>query len=656
MVNLKRKQLIIDTLKKGTKSALGYGTAVCIVHLAIGIALIISLGMPPLTWFSVKTLFIEIPMAVLIGLFLSPIQLLRKGRFLQPLIMAVIWIALERFVAVDPAKLQMWLAPPLVALAIFFMFQWIWSKKPWICPTVALVAASALVLAPIVSYEIGGGYDMKATVPSGTAPKDAPDVVFVVMDTVRGHNISALGYERKTSPVFDAFAQEGILFEKAQAPATWSLPAHASLFTGAFPSVHKAHAETRYLDDKLPTLAESMAKNGYKTLCFTANPHITPGFGLTRGFGWSDNAWITGAGGRGFTFIYRLIDSLGFTAQDKGGALVVSNVTNWMGQRTESDPPAFVFINFLEAHFPFHQLPEQFRNAYTKESLTNLRAYGQAAFGAQMARQLTAEEIKTIRQPILDLYDGGIQYTDYLVGQIIDIWRKRGTLDKTVFVIVGDHGEHVGEHDMFGHLTSMYQEDLWVPFMFRYPPKIPAGKRIGQEVSTIGIFGTIFDLLDLKAPSTLQVGSLMPALQLQTAEGAAPPAFGRPAISERFEEHLLSSRFKPGESNGKGPGLIPFGRYRTYRSGKFKLMRHFQDGKFTTSLFNLERDPGEMNDLAGEPTAVYDLQQMEKELSNWEILLKLPSLDGKASGPAGSAPKLSDEAREQLKALGYIGD
>lgn len=656
MANLKRKQLIIDTVKKGLKTGLGFGLVICIVHLAIGIALIISMGMPPLTWFAAKTLFIEVPLALFFGLLMSPIQLLKKGRFIQPAAMTLWWVAMERFVAVDPSKLQMWLAPPAVALALFFLFQWVWSKKPWICVAAAVITPALLLLLPIAVYKGGGGYDMKTSKPSAQAPENAPDVVFVVMDTVRGHNISTLGYERNTSPVFDAFAEEGVLFEDATAPSTWSLPAHASLFTGTFPSFHNGHAETRFLDDKLPTLAEAMAQAGYETMCFTANPHITPGFGLTRGFGWSDNAWLTGAGGRGFTFIYRLIDALGVSAQDKGGALVVSNVTNWMSQRTKDAPPAFVFVNFLEAHFPFHQLPAEFRNAYTKESLFDLRAYDQMAFGAQMARQLTEEEMNTIRQPILDLYDGGILYTDYLLGQIIDLWRKRGTLDDTVFVVLGDHGEHVGEHDMFGHLTSMYQEDLWVPFMFRYPPKIPAGTRVAQEVSTLGTFATLFDLAGLKAPDTLQVGSLLPALK-PVPEGEKPPAFGRPVLSERFEEKMLSSRFAPGRSNGKGPALSPFGRYRVYRSGKFKLVRHFENGKFSTSLFNLDRDPKEMKDLAEVPTSIYDLQQMEKELASWETLLKLPSLDGKVSSPAsGSASKLSDEAREQLKALGYIGE
>ncbi len=655
MVETKRQKLSLPTLlKKGLIGGVGFGWAVCIVHLAMGMSLIIVMGMAPLTWFSAKTLFMEPPLAVMFGLLLSPLYLLEKGRFIHPVIMTLIWIGMERFVAVDPDKLQMWALPPVSALLIFYGFQWVWQKKKIAVLIAAAAAPLLLLLTPIVYYKLTGGYEMKETKKLHDAPEGAPDVVFLVMDTVRAHNVSAYGYDRNTTPVFDAFAKEGTLFENAMAPGTWSLSAHASLFTGTLPSVHNAHGETNFLDDKLPTLAQALAESGFETRCFTANPHISPGFGLTRGFGWTDNAWLTGAGGRGFTFIYRLVDALGFTAEDKGGGMVVSNVTNWMKQRPKDAPPAFVFVNFLEAHFPLHQLPERFRHAYTKESLTNLREYGQIAFGAQTGRQLTEEEQQEIRQPILDLYDGGIKYTDYLLGRIIDLWKKRGTLDDTIFVVLGDHGEHVGEHKMHGHVVSVYQEDLAVPFAFRYPKKIAAARRVSQEVSTLGVFATLFDLLGLETPKSVQWGSLMPAMAKEPSPDRTP--FGRPVMAERFEKKLISSRFKPGTANGEGPLLSPWGRYRVYRIGKYKFVRHFEKGKFTKYLYNLNDDPGEMNDLAAQPDYQSVLLQVEQELKNWELVLELPPLDGNRATAAGSGDdnKLSDEAKEQLKALGYL--
>ncbi|MBN2574119.1 MAG: sulfatase-like hydrolase/transferase, partial [Deltaproteobacteria bacterium] len=344
----------------------------------------------------------------------------------------------------------------------------------------------------------------------------------------------------------------------------------------------------------------------------------------------------------------------GFTAEDKGGGMVVSNVADWLAQRPQGGPPAFVFINFLEAHFPFHQLPERFRHAYTKEPLSKLREYGQIAFGAQTGRQLSEAEQQRIRQPIRDLYDGGIKYTDYLLGQIIDLWKARGILDDTIFVVVADHGEHTGEHKMYGHVTSVYQEDLAVPFMLRYPKKIAANQRVAQEVSTLGIFATLFDLLGLETPKSVQWGSLMPAMTVNPQAESKP--FGRPVMAERFEKKLLSSRFAPGEANGEGPLLIPWGRYRVYRIGQYKFVRHFQDGKLTKHLFDLQADPGELTDLASQPEHQSALLQTEQELESWEAVLKLPPLQG-GSAPVDEGSKgseLSDEAKEQLRALGYM--
>ncbi len=639
-------------LRDGLMGGLGWGMAVGIVHLAIGVGLILSLGMPPMPWFVIKSILMEVPLAVVVGLLWSPLLFLGPGRWLHPLALAATWIALERYVAVDPTKLQMWVAPSVVALGLFLLLRWLAGKKMW--PVVGIAAAMPVVLVAIPSIEhaMSGGYDIQASATRGTPPAGAPDVVFIVMDTVKAENVSAYGYERNTTPVFDQFAAEGVLFEKASAPATWSLPAHASLFTGTFPSVHNAHGETRWLDDKLPTLAQSMAEAGWETRCFTANPHVSPSFGLTRGFEWSDQAWITGAGGRGFSFIYRIVDSLGVTAKDKGGGQVVENVASWMASRPGDAPPAFVFVNFLEAHFPFHQLPEEYRYAYTDLPLSELRAVGQIAFGVQMGRQLTDEEFDRIHQPIVDMYDGGVQYTDFLVGQILEQWRIRGTLEDTVFVVLADHGEHVGEHGAFGHVSSVYEEDLAVPFAIRFPAKIPAGSRVPEPISTLGTFATIYDLLDLDAPDTLQVGSLLPALEPRVA--GEPFIVGQPVIAERFEEELLSARFAPGTANGEGPLVSPWGRYRTYRSGDMKLIQHYEHGQFSTHLYDLEADPGETTDIANGAMTMFRRQELEGELEAVLTLLGMPQLDAEVGAAVEGAPEMDEAMKAQLRALGYI--
>jgi arylsulfatase A-like enzyme len=328
-----------------------------------------------------------------------------------------------------------------------------------------------------------------------------------------------------------------------------------------------------------------------------------------------------------------MMDVLGLMPDDKGGSKVVENVRTWMANRSADSPPAFVFVNFLEAHFPAHQLPSRFRNAFTDKSLSVLREYSQLAFGAQIGRHLSPAELNRIEQPLQDLYDGGILYTDYLLGQIIDIWRQRGTLDNTVFVVLGDHGEHVGEHKMHGHVLSMYQEDLSVPFMFRYPKRITAGKRVSKPVSTLGTFATLIDLLDMSPPKSVQWASLAPIMSDKTNEKF--PNLGQPVISERYEKKLMSSRFSPGALNGEGPLLNPWGRYRAFRMNRYKYVRHFQDGAISRYLFDLEQDPQELVDLTGKSDYADTLREIEQSLESWNQQLNLPEL-GKQPSTASS--------------------
>lgn len=640
----------VSIARRGLLRGIAWGFAIGVVHLVVGVGLILALNVPPMTWFVAKSIVFELMLAIPLGLLFSPLLALPRGAWLHTGALALAWLVMERWVAVDPTKLQMWVAPTLVGLLIFGVAMAIIRRYP--ATGLRTVAAVALLLPvvilslPVIRYRMAG-YDSAKSVDRGTPPANAPDVLFIVMDTVRAKSVSAYGYERQTTPVFDALAKDGLLFENANSAATWSLPAHASLFTGHFPSSHQAHDETRYLDDKLPTLAQTMSTHGWETRCFTANPYINETFGLVRGFEWSDQAWISGAGGRGFSFVYRFVDAIGFQAQDKGGGQVVANLERWMADRPKDGPPAFVFVNFLEAHFPFNQLPREHLFAYTDAPMSRLRGASQTAFGVQFGRQLTPAEQEEIRQPILDMYDGGVRYTDELVGRVIDLWRKRGTLDDTVVVILGDHGEMVGEHGAFGHVSSMYQPDLHVPLLVRYPPKLPTGQRISTPVSTVGLFATVMELTNQSPPEgfVTQVGSLVPP----AVPPEGPSTYGEPIIAERYEEEMLANRFAEGTANGNGPLLLPHGRYRSLRKGDLKLVHYTLGGG--PWLFDLAADPNEDTNLAA--SRPDDLLRMEEELELIEDT-KLRPLDA----PIGDFQRkaLSDAECAQLAALGYVDE
>ncbi|MCB9689967.1 MAG: sulfatase-like hydrolase/transferase [Alphaproteobacteria bacterium] len=629
-------------VKRALLGTVGFGATVATVHLAIGMALMLVLNVPPMTGFAAMSVPMEIALALPVGLLLAPVLLAPKGQWIHPALMAVAWIALERWVAVDPTKLQMWIAPTVVATLLFYGILALVGRFPKaIGPVLGGYVVLPLILLslPEISYR-SSDHGMVANPNRGTPPAGAPDVVFIVMDTTRAKSVHALGYERDTTPTLDALSKEGVLFTNANSPATWSLPAHSSLFTGKYPSVHQGNSETRFLGPKehMPTIAQTMSTEGWETLAFSANPYISDTYGLTRGFDYTDKAWKSGEGGRQFSFIYRFVDKLGFAAEDKGGATVVGNIHEWMASRPKDAPPAFVFVNFLEAHFPFNQLPHDYLYAYTDRPFSELADASQTAFGVQFGRQLTEEEKASIEGPIRDMYDGGVKYTDHLVGQVIEEWRKRGTLDNTIVVVLGDHGEMIAEHGAFGHVSSMYQPDLHVPLVIRYPKKVDAGTRREDPISTVSVFMTILDMLDLENTADVDI---------------APSLFDNsqraPIIAERFEEKNLSARFEHGTANGRGPLLWPTGRYRSFREGKYKLV--WWTGGDGPWLFDLDADPNEDHDLAAALPDV--VAQMTTTLEAMRGGLDMPPLDAEIGADVPKA-KIGKAECEQLKALGYI--
>jgi arylsulfatase A-like enzyme len=631
---------LAETLRTGLQTGLGFGLSIALVHLAAGIGLLVALGQPPLTGMAIQSFVMELLLVLPFAVLLSPIRRIPQGNMLMGLALALCWIGLERWVAVDPSKLQMWIGPTVGALVVFTIGRKLWARSAALALSVAGGLVVVLLLVPVIRYNLT--IDEGAAVKKGEVKPGAPDVLFIVMDTVRAMSTSTYGYSRPTTPNLDRLAAEGVVFEDAYAPATWSLPAHAALFTGTFPSRNNAHAETRFLSDgggTLPTLAEHLALSGYETYAFSANPHISDAFGLTRGFMHNDKAWQSGTSARGFSFIFRIVDALGLSqVQDKGGAQVVDNIERWM-ERREDGQPAFVFVNFLEAHFPFHQMPDEFLYAYQQRDISELREIGQVSFGVQFGRQLTDAELAEIRQPIVDMYDGGVLYTDHLVGQVVDLWRQKGLLDNTIVVVLGDHGEVVGEHGAFGHVTPVVEEDLRVPLVMRYPEKIPAGSRVSQGVSTVGTFDTITDMLGIPSSPIIQVRSLLP--------GISRVEVGKPLLAERFEEEMMAARFAPGTANGKGPLVNPHGRYRVFRDGDYKLVQHTTDGTF---LYNLATDPGELTDIAAsQPEALADMtRKLEREVNR----LGLPALD--AEVVLDTSAGMDKETCESLLALGYV--
>ena len=320
--------------------------------------------------------------------------------------------------------------------------------------------------------------------------------------------------------------------------------------------------------------------------------------------------------------------------RERGGGVVTDHFEQWARERPTDGRPFFAFLNFIEAHFPYHQLPDEYLNRFTDRSRTELRDVSLELLAAQFGGDVTDLDVAV--RDARDMYDGGVVYSDYLLGRVVEALRQRGTLDRTVFIMLGDHGELLGEKgDYFGHGPSLYQPMVGVPLYLRYPPRVPAGERVSTPVSTLGVYATILDLVGQAPPPTLHVGSLVPVIRGEPQQG--------PVLAERFKASAMGINFQLTDD----PMMQSDVRYRLYRDGPWKLVDTSSGHVF---LYDVRADPGEQHNLAEERPEV--LARLRANLDDTAADLGLPRLDAELD--LGESPELDADTRERLKALGYV--
>jgi len=589
----------------------GFGLAVSVVEVWLNARRILVLGIhPPLALLATGAA-LGVGLAVAVGVVTAPAR--AKGAGWHWLAMAAVWIAIQEYAAPDGTAARILaLGPPAAALVLGGGGILLARRRRW----VPVVLGVLLLAAGLVTPEVNARRRAPVLVPvaTGVAPPGAPDVVVVVLDTVRADHVSAYGYLRPTTPNFDALAAGGALFLDAVSPATWSLPSHASLFTGRFVSAHRAHDEHPFLDGDTPTLAETLARDGWDTRSFTANAWIGESLGMVRGFAWTDQAWRRGDVARPFVATYRLLDRLGWDGGDKGGAAVTTTFEAWLAARPQDGRPAFAFLDFVEAQLPYHQLPPDDLSRFTSRPRRELYGLSSQLLMAQFGGDLPAG--RDAAELAAAMYDAGVAYADHLLGRVVDALQRRGTLDRTIVVVLADHGELLGDHGEFGHGHSLYEQALHVPLAIRYPPRIPAGVRIATPVSTVGVYATVLDLAGLPPVPSTQVGSLMSVIRGGTQEG--------PVLSEQYAAMIGSAR-----EGDDDPLLRKSARFRAYRSGRHKLIEAQPGGIW---LFDLDADPKEEQDLSMRDRLA--VGRMRDEVDGWTEKLGLPDL----GAPVTKAP------------------
>jgi arylsulfatase A-like enzyme len=438
-------------------------------------------------------------------------------------------------------------------------------------------------------------------VSSGKTPPGAPHIVLLVLDTLRADHLACYGYDRPTSPALDALATESTLYEHAVAPSPWTLPSHASMFTGLYPSEHGAHCflveesvENAYpLPPETVTIAEVLRGHGFRTAAFVANAaYLRRSYQLDQGF-----------------------DS--YRVRRQRAAAMNPSIVQWLDDRGPDAPPFFLFVNYMDTHQPYNTAPGpgflDDAPAATEPQLIKWLyqsvVCAESPFPADLARR------------VIDQYDTAVAHTDRAVGELIAALKNRGLWEETLVIVTSDHGEYFGEHGFVEHPEDVYEPALQVPLLVKSPGQTRAQRR-ADPVSLVALPGLIAANMD-------------PATADALSENFPRTMEDAPVIAELH--HSLMRDL----TNPRCPGRFDRIRRAVY-DGSFKLI-HSSDG--THELYDLSTDREETHNLASaHPERVRQLA------ARIEAML--------AAAPAprttDSTPAPTERELETLRTLGYV--
>ena len=556
-----------------------------------------------------------------------------------------------------------------------------------------VLGSSALLLLAIFA----GVYLVKPTAPAKLsaealvdAPAESPNVLLIVLDTLRADHLGTYGYHRATSPNLDAIAAEGVQFENAFSAAPWTLPSHASLFTGLHATTHGTGWEHPRLSDgqagipglvsyDFHTLAEELGQRGYQTCGVSEKSWLSFDYGLTQGF---EHYYDYSRPSMQETFFLQRLKRFGRRerpsggeyprAQDKGGERVVRTALDWLadGDGRDSSRPFFLFLNLNEAHHPYlppkdywgHFLPDGMALEDTLPDVLPAEPLNEHDY-ILGTLEMTPERLAAY----ISLYDDEILYQDMLLGRLFDGLQDLDLKEDTLIVVVADHGEEFAEiGTRVGHQLSLTDTLIRVPMVLRYPERLPAGKRVDSMASLVDLFPTIIDFIETHPSSlgrrvTRELKALEGVSLLGAMEGNAVPRdmilahYSNPVAYlngwPEWAEHLEDPLSFP-----LAPSIRSIDVLRTSEE------KYFLYGDGARTLVQLAQDPTELNsELADVPAELQArARQFEdrliRQLGSYRTLHEMQVGHMVQTRSRSAAKKTGGQSSQDLESLGYVGE
>ena len=434
-----------------------------------------------------------------------------------------------------------------------------------------------------------------------------PNVVVIVLDTVRLDYTGPGGTTERLTPKLDGLADEGTVFTRAWSNAPWTVPSHASMFTGLLPSSHKCNGRNFTFLSQEPTFAELLGESGYQTVAFFSNPWLSDRLtGMLRGF---EERLVES--GRGTEIL---------TTVDQGGGRTVANVSNWLNGRSD-DRPFLMFVNLLEPHLPYHP-PDDYRQARLSDIPRDYVVTTTTAHEVN-AGLLDLDDIDFER--VGRLYGGDVNTADRYLGEILRLLKDHGAYEDAVIIVTSDHGENLGDHGYMDHQFGVFSSLIDVPLVVRAPELLPPGVR-SDPVMLTDIYDTVLEAAGAEGgPETPHSRSLL-----------GPPAGpARPQIAEY---------------TGANPELVKHLRYLNPTHDTSRQEVAFAKVRVDSLEFTVGTDGSErLYDLKNDPGRELNLAPANRAISGalFELLPAVRLADG-------VEVEIDEETREWLRSLGYI--
>jgi arylsulfatase A-like enzyme len=444
----------------------------------------------------------------------------------------------------------------------------------------------------------------------GTTPDegtDPPSIILITLESLRPDHVGCYGGARDTTPALDAFAGEATVYEDAHSVTSWTLTAHASLFTGLYPTAHRSVGPNDALAESYVTLAEVLSDRGYQTAGFVSGPYLRRPHNLHQGF--------------------EVYDQSPSSVTDEEAHADVTNpemlevVRSFFQEERDPNRPLFLFTYFWDIHYdynPPYPLNETFVGPLCTPS--DLTEYGST-------NKIHRKSPPGVLEYVKSQYDGEILWTDRHLSELFDLLRANGLWDEALIIVTSDHGQEFFEHGTKGHKNNLFVESVHVPLVIRYPGQVQS-RRDPRLVSLVDVFPTVLELVGEETPAPVHGRSLR----------SPDPDDDRAIFYELLALWYLN---RPGEESRA------FGEeWAGIRQGPFKFLATSKGDRFF--LYDLSTDPRETRNLIDERPDT--ARRLADRLREWRKRMLL----SREFFEAGEAADLSPEEIERLRSLGYL--